>query len=103
MNITTQSKEARTFFNEGLTKYDHAQVKGAVALFQQAVEADPQFALAYLFLGLADFSMTHIRQAAELVDNVTEAERLLILSYKEHFESRHLKAVEHIERAVELL
>ncbi len=103
MIITTQSEEARALFEQGLNLYDHARRGEAIALFQQAVGVDPGFALAHLFYGLAEFSIAQIREAAELADHVTDAERQFILCYKEHFDSQHLKAIRHIERAIELL
>lgn len=103
MTFTTQSEKARSFFEQGLAKYDRARPKQATALFQQAIEADPNFAMAQLFSGLAGDSVPHIRKAAEMVDKVTEPERLFILSWKAQLESQLLKAAEHMEQAVKLL
>ncbi len=82
MTFTTQSEKARSFFEQGLAKYDRARPKEATALFQQALEADPNFAMAHLFRGLAGDSVPHIRKAAEMAKKVTEPERLFILSWK---------------------
>jgi tetratricopeptide (TPR) repeat protein len=78
-------------------------MKEAIVLFHQALEADPEFATARLFRGLAGDSVPDIRQAAELAGKLPEAERLFILSYKAQYDSELPKAVEHAEQAVKLL
>ncbi len=103
LTFTTHSAKARSLFDQGLAKYDRARSKEATALFQQAIEADPSFAMAHLFRGLAGDSVPHIRKAAEMVGKVTEPERLFILSWKEQADSQLLKAAEHMEQAVRLL
>ena len=103
MTFTTKSKEARIFFEQGIAKYDRARPKEATALFQQALEADPNFAMAHLFRGLAGDSVPHIRKAAEMAKKVTEPERLFILSWKAQVDSQLLKAAEQMEQAVQLL
>ena len=101
--FTTSSEKARGYFEQGLAKYDRARLKEATPLFQQAIEADPQFALGYLFRGLAGDSVPNIRKAAEMVAQVSEPERLLILSWQAQADSKLLKAIELMERAVKLL
>jgi tetratricopeptide (TPR) repeat protein len=103
MIITTQSEKARSLFEQGLAKYDRVRPREAAPLFQQAVEADPKFALAHLFHGLAGDSVPHMRKAAELVEGASEPERLFILGWKAQLDSQLLKAVEHMEGAVKLL
>lgn len=103
LTFTTQSSKARSFFEQGLAKYDRARLKEATALFQQALETDPNFAMAHLFRGLAGDSVPHIRKAAEMVEKVTEPERLFILSWKAQADSQLLKASEQMEQAVKLL
>ncbi|CAN5449272.1 hypothetical protein BH20ACI3_BH20ACI3_21330 [soil metagenome] len=103
LTFTTQVEKARRFFEQGLAKYDRARPKEATALFQQALEADPNFAMAHLFRGLAGDSVPHIRKAAEMVDKVAEPERLFILSWKAQVDSQLLKATEVMEQAVKLL
>ncbi len=100
---TTSSEKARVYFEQGLAKYDRTRLKEATLLFQQAIEADPQFALGYLFRGLAGDSVPHIRKAAELVAQVSEPERLLILSWQAQADSKLIKAIELMEQAVKLL
>ncbi len=57
LTFTTHSEKARSFFEQGLAKYDRARSKEATGLFQQALEADPNFAMAHLFRGLAGDSV----------------------------------------------
>ncbi len=101
--VTTSSEKARGYFEQGLANYDRARLKEATAFFQQAIEADPHFALGYLFRGLAGDSVPHIRQAAGMVTQVSEPERLLILSWGAQADSKLIKAVELMEQAVKLL
>ncbi|MDQ3256263.1 MAG: tetratricopeptide repeat protein [Acidobacteriota bacterium] len=104
MIFTTKSKEARGFFEQGLAKYDRARLKDAAPLFNKAVEADANFAMAYLFRGLAGDSVPDIRKAAEMLDKmtVTEPERLFILSWRAQSDSQTLKAAEYTEQAIKL-
>ncbi len=69
LTFTTKSEKARALFVQGLAKYDRARLREAAPLFRQAVEADPKFALGYLFVGLAGDSVPDMRKAAELVDS----------------------------------
>ena len=103
MSASTTSEKARALFDEGLAKYDRARPREAAPLFRQAVEADPKFALGYLFAGLAGDSVPDMRKAAELVGGVSEPERLFILGWKAQIDSQLLKAVEHTEQAVKLV
>ncbi|MCA1632504.1 MAG: tetratricopeptide repeat protein [Acidobacteria bacterium] len=103
MTATTQSEKARALFEQGLAKYDRARPKEATALFQQAIEADPKFALGHLFRGLAGDTNASIRRAAELSPGASEPERLFIAGWKAQLDSQLLKAVEYTEQAVKLL
>ena len=103
LTFTTSSEKARALFEQGLAKYDRARLKEATPFFQQAIEADPQFALGHLFRGLAGDSVPHIRKATEMVAHVSEPERLLILSWGAQADSKTLKAIELMEGAVKLL
>ncbi|MEJ2616362.1 MAG: FlgO family outer membrane protein, partial [Ignavibacteriaceae bacterium] len=87
-DVTTQSTEAYRAYVEGLdlmTKLFFEDAKGA---FKRAVELDPGFAMAYYYMALMkmftgdDRYATYqtFRKAAELADNVSERDRLLILA-----------------------
>ena len=103
LTFTTKVEKARTLFQQGLTKYDQVRGKEAAELFRQAIDLDPQFAMAYLFRGLAADSVPDIRKAADFAGGLPEPERLFILSLKAQYDNELSKAIEHIERAIKLL
>ena len=84
---TTPSLEALQAYSRGRKALiGAADYATAVSLFQQAIRIDPNFAMAYLSLGLSYASMTddrfteNVRTAYELRDRVSEWERLAIES-----------------------
>jgi len=50
---TTPSLEALKAYSLGLSKFDRGDQAGAIPLFQQAIELDPDFAMAYVNLGIS--------------------------------------------------
>lgn len=77
ISISTSSEEARETFKIGRQKRENIQLEAAEMLFNRAIELDPEFALAYLYRRKpGDFE-----RAMELIDNVTEGERLTILYF----------------------
>lgn len=103
LTFTTRVIKARTLFEQGLTKYDQVRAKEATALFAQAIDLDPTFAMAYLFRGLAGDSVPDIRKAADLAGRLPEPERLFIISFQLQYDNELFKAIEHVERAIKLL
>ncbi|HVM74277.1 MAG TPA: protein kinase [Candidatus Saccharimonadales bacterium] len=90
---TTPSLEALQSYSMGRKMM---QVKGdyaaAVPLFKHAIEADPNFAMAYAMLGTTDYNLGEKLQAArdtknayELRSRVSEWEKLYIESHYYHF------------------
>ncbi len=81
--ITTSSEKARLFYLEGRDLNEKLRVTDAHALYQKAVEIDPNFALAWV--GLANTSGTAkdffdaTTRAASLAPKVTEGERRIVL------------------------
>ena len=83
--VTTPSLEALQAYSLGRTtmidKEDHL---AAVPLFQRAIDLDPNFAMAYASLGMANFELSEkerlaaFRKAYELRDGVSERERFYI-------------------------
>src|SRR5438445_732472 len=63
IQITTKSAQARALFEEGLAKYQTLHLQAGLATWRKAVQADPQFALAHIFL--ANFSDDPAEQVAE--------------------------------------
>jgi len=106
LTITTKSDEARKLFYEGLEKHDYFYFDEARAYFGQAVEIDPDFAMAYYYWATcsqtADAMQERLAKAADLADKVTEPERLIILSRKAMMEDSTGVAREMLEKLVEL-
>lgn len=87
--ISTSSEEARETFIIGRQKKENIQLEAAEMLFNRAIELDPGFAMAYIYRsGPGDFD-----KALELIDNVTEGERLTILFFisNERYEYKDAK------------
>ena len=81
--VTTDSLEALTLYSRGLSVLDQNQWSRAATFFNQAINEDPDFALAYYFRGLSRMMLSQqssadIAKAAELADEVTLRERLMI-------------------------
>ncbi|HEY6967921.1 MAG TPA: tetratricopeptide repeat protein [Candidatus Angelobacter sp.] len=63
MQMSTQSARARAFFEEGLAKMETLHTQAALQNWRKATEADPNFALAHIFL--AYFAQDPTEQVAE--------------------------------------
>jgi len=81
--VTTSSSEALSQFLEGRTLAENLRQTDAIEHFQKALEKDPNFAMAHLYLaqsaGTAKEFFDHLKQAVALSDKVSEGERLWIL------------------------
>jgi eukaryotic-like serine/threonine-protein kinase len=84
---TTPSLEALKAYSLGLSKFGKGDASGAIPLFQQAIELDPEFAMAYLHLGQSynssqqyAFGREQIRKAFALRDRASERERFNIVA-----------------------
>jgi DNA-binding winged helix-turn-helix (wHTH) protein/Flp pilus assembly protein TadD len=84
---TTSSLEALKAYSLGLSKYAKGDPAGAVPLFQQAIELDPAFAIAYANLGRAyqivgpaDRMDEALRKAFALRNRTSEREKFDISS-----------------------
>ena len=80
--ITTNSQEARELFQKGLNLADRLQAQESKAYFEKAVEKDPEFAIAWMYLSFAqpsakDFFDT-FDKAKALMEKVSEGEKLWI-------------------------
>jgi len=85
---TTTSLEALQDFTKGSSELDQMQMLGAIASLERATAIDPNFAMAYYYLGVAyenlgDMarSQDYGKQAFRLVDRVSEYERAQIAPY----------------------
>jgi tetratricopeptide (TPR) repeat protein len=63
MQVTTHSAKARAFFDEGMAKMETLHWDAALQSWRKAAQADPQFALAHIFLTM--LSRDPLEQFAE--------------------------------------
>jgi serine/threonine protein kinase/lipopolysaccharide biosynthesis regulator YciM len=83
--ITTSSPEALKYFSEGSRHYRKGENRQAVDLLEKAVKIDPEFAMAYRNLAGAYSNLGYPtkwrefnQKALELIDHVSDRERLRI-------------------------
>lgn len=81
--ITTSSQEAKELFIKGRDLLEDIESYKAADLFEQAIEKDPDFALAYLYRSLSgggyEVFRSNMAKAVELANKVSEGEKHLIL------------------------
>jgi tetratricopeptide (TPR) repeat protein len=81
--ITTSSERARELYVQGRDLHEGHRIADARQLYEQALAADPEFALAHYALALSsprrsEF-LEHLRAAVDLAYKVSDAERWMIL------------------------
>ncbi len=80
--ITTSSEEALADFRAGLEHFDNLRVGESREYFEHAIEKDPKFALAHIFIvsdGPANaITQRHLRAAEQLAQHVSKAEQIMI-------------------------
>ncbi|HKI46555.1 MAG TPA: tetratricopeptide repeat protein [Balneolales bacterium] len=100
--ITTSSKEARQLFIQGRDNLANVQFREAAKYFDQAIQKDPEFALAYLYRaqsgGGYNLAMSYVKKAAALVDKVSPGEKLLILTNQAGFEGDRISEKSYAEQ-----
>jgi eukaryotic-like serine/threonine-protein kinase len=84
---TTPSLEALRAFSLGAQNWGERGEAHAIPFFEQAIELDPDFAMAYAYLGIVNDnlgeetkSVENLTKAFELRDRVTQLEKFLISS-----------------------
>lgn len=89
--VTTTSDEAREHFTEGLFAFDMVRGYEARMHFGMAVESDPTFALAHLYLANSSTSFeafaTNLRNAEENAGSASKEEQLLIEITRKGFDN----------------
>ncbi|MFQ5739923.1 MAG: tetratricopeptide repeat protein [Acidobacteriota bacterium] len=84
--IGTASDEAREEFLKGRALFEKLLAQNSLKHFDDAVNKDPDFAMAYYYRGLASPSakefFDNLKQAVALVDHASEGERLWILGFE---------------------
>jgi len=85
---TTSSLEALQAFTLGQAAHQKADDENAIPNLKRAVELDPNFAMAYATLGVANGNLSHealqyeyLRKAFDLKDRTSERERFYILGH----------------------
>jgi tetratricopeptide (TPR) repeat protein len=80
--ITTASEEARQLFLQGRDRSENIEFAKAADLFEQAIQKDPKFALAYIYRstsgGGSAIALENRSKALALMGTVTPGEQLLI-------------------------
>jgi tetratricopeptide (TPR) repeat protein len=87
--VTTTSLQAFQTFATGAAQYRQGNYIGAIPILQRAVDLDPEFSMAWLYLansysGSGDFGTRFgegIKRAFELRDRVSERERLMASTF----------------------
>jgi len=93
--ITTSSDEARKLFVEGRNKFENVELAAAADLFDQAIQKEPNFAMAYFYRsqsgGGFEAFRKNIDKAVGLADKVSPGERLMILGVKANFDGNDVQ------------
>src|SRR5437016_3542529 len=81
MPITTSSPEARNLFEQGVVEWENLHISRALEHWQAAIEKDPNFLLAHLYISerIPDPGQqaTERKKVLALMDSVTADERLM--------------------------
>jgi tetratricopeptide (TPR) repeat protein/TolB-like protein/tRNA A-37 threonylcarbamoyl transferase component Bud32 len=104
--LTSESLEAYRFYTQGVEAQHNVRSADARDLFQQAVEIDPSFAMAYFRLSQVAESVgdpasaeAHIRKAMEQLDRLPERQKLLVqANYARNAGRNPEKAVDLLEQ-----
>lgn len=105
--ITTVSDEARQHYMRGLENIEYFIIPQAKDDFRQAVEADPQFAMAYYYLFTLAVSpeegQEYLGKAMAQLEAISEPERLVILSAKATYDNNIEAAATDLKQLTTLL
>jgi len=107
-DVTTTSMEAYNYFLRGREDYDKSYFKEALQFFEKAVELDPNFAIAYSFLGwtyrrLGDTKARDraFEKAQSLSKKTTDKERLYIeAAYAQVIEKDKEKRIKILQQII---
>jgi tetratricopeptide (TPR) repeat protein len=104
--VTTSSEEARKLYLEGRDLMEKLRNTDARALFERAVAADPDFALAHVGLAVSSGTTKEFidatTRAAVLADKVSEGERHLILGLEAGMKNDPASQEQHYKDLVRL-
>src|SRR5688500_11895513 len=97
----TSSKDALALFLEGREKAENLEDPGS--LFEQAVQKDRNFAIAYLFAGRTNQEFRkNVEKAVSLVDKVSPGEKEWILAAKDQADGNPAGRKVHLEQLLKL-
>lgn len=106
--VTTSSITAYKHYEQGVEKSLQLYLSDAVVEFEKAVAIDPNFAMAYLQLGLAKLRLEDekgtraaISKAVELIDRVASKEKLYIRGLEALIEGQSEKRIEIFKEITE--
>ena len=107
MPVTTSSPKARDLFERALTDYENLYLERANVGWRAAVEADPNFALAYAFLAYNSRNPAEAKAAREKAKalagaKVTPGEQLLIQWITSVQENNFLAAISAMNDMLEM-
>jgi tetratricopeptide (TPR) repeat protein len=106
LTITTSSKPALALFEQARDKIDNQETTAAAPLLDQAIQKDPDFAMAYAYRALAGGGFNVLREnmekAVSLKDKVSPGERHWILAQEARFDGNLPKATEHSDALLKL-
>jgi tetratricopeptide (TPR) repeat protein len=102
--LTTGSAEARDLYLKGRTLAEQLRIQDGRKLFEQAVAADPTFAMAHYQLAVTsatakDF-FSHMKEAVALLDKASEGERLMIRILEANGNARPKEGLDLTEQLV---
>jgi len=104
--VTTSSKKARKLFFAGRELADRIRFTDARDYFLRAIDEDPQFAMAYLYLANNSASakefFSSLKKAVFLAEEVSEGERLWILGQEAENRGKPEIQVAHFTALTEL-
>ncbi|HET6556541.1 MAG TPA: tetratricopeptide repeat protein [Prolixibacteraceae bacterium] len=99
--VTTSSKEALDLFMKGRNQLENIENVAATALFEQAIQKDPNFARAYLYRAQSGGGFNVFRQnldkAVSLLDKVSEGEKYEILCVQAQADGNGVKEKEYLD------
>ena len=107
MPVTTSSKEARQLFMEAREAYEMFKYERATSLFEKALELDPSFAMAHIYIAMnerrnTDLARMHLNEALDRLSQISRGEKHRILYIQSFFESNEKSRKKHLQALLEL-
>lgn len=104
--ITTHSEEARALFLEGRELHENLRNEEARIKFDEAIEQDAGFAIAYYYRAMTPVSYAdrqkYVRRAIQYASKASDGERLMIKALEATIVNEYGKAADIIGKLIEL-